>query len=231
MSDDPKQDYFADGITEDIITDLSQISGLFVISRNSTFIYKGKVIVPKQVSEQLGVRYVLEGSVQRANQQVRSMPNSSMRPPAATVWADRYEGSLSDIFGLQDDVTHRVADALALRLSAEDQQTKALQETNSPAAYEAFLRGWEHYRRSTPDDYARAIPYLENAIKLDPNYSRAYAALALIYFSTYDRWWHENIGLSYDEAKDRAQRFLTRAEEHPNFYVSPGCRKHVAIRW
>ena len=215
MSDDPKQDYFADGITEDIITDLSQISGLFVISRNSTFIYKGKVTPPKQVSEQLGVRYVLEGSVQRADQQVRINAQLIDATTGGHVWADRYEGSLSDIFGLQDDVTQRVADALALRLSAEGQQTKALQETNSPAAYEAFLRGWEHYRRSTPDDYARAIPYLENAIKLDPNYSRAYAALALIYFSTYDHWWHESIGLSYDEAKDRAQRFLTKAEEHP----------------
>jgi adenylate cyclase len=153
--------------------------------------------------------------VQRADQQVRINAQLIDATTGGHVWADRYEGSLSDIFGLQDDVTQRVADALALRLSAEGQQTKALQETNSPAAYEAFLRGWEHYRRSTPDDYARAIPYLENAIKLDPNYSRAYAALALIYFSTYDHWWHESIGLSYDEAKDRAQRFLTKAEEHP----------------
>jgi tetratricopeptide (TPR) repeat protein len=158
---------------------------------------------------------VLEGSVQRADQQVRINAQLIDATTGGHVWADRYEGSLADIFGLQDDVTRRVADALALRLSTEGQQAKASQETSVPAAYEAFLRGWEHYRRSTPDDYAKAIPYFENAIKLDPNYGRAHAALAMIYFSAYDRWWHESIGLSYAEAKDEAQQFLARAEEHP----------------
>src|SRR5262249_53360934 len=181
-------------------------SGLFVISRNSTFVYKGKVIPPKQVSEELGVRYVLEGSIQRADQQVRINAQLIDATTGGHVWADRYEGSLADIFGLQDKVTGSVADALALRLSATAQQSSAQQssgqqssgqqETTVPAAYEAFLRGWEHYRRATPDDYAKAIAYLEEAVKLDPNYSRAYAALAMVYFSAYDRWWHESIGLS-----------------------------------
>src|SRR5262249_30952678 len=95
------------------------------------------------------------------------------------------------------------------------QQVAGQQETTVPAAYEAFLRGWEHYRRATPDDYAKAIPYLEEAIKRDPNYGRAYAALAMIYFSTYDRWWHESLGLTYAEAAGKAKQFLAKAEEHP----------------
>src|SRR5262249_10512914 len=190
-------------------------SGLFVISRNSTFVYKGKVIPPKQVSEELGVRYVLEGSIQRADQQVRINAQLIDATTGGHVWADRYEGSLADIFGLQDKVTNSVADALALRLSSGAQQVAGQQETTVPAAYEAFLRGWEHYRRATPDDYAKAIPYLEEAIKRDPNYGRAYAALAMIYFSTYDRWWHESLGLTYAEAAGKAKQFLAKAEEHP----------------
>jgi Tfp pilus assembly protein PilF len=87
--------------------------------------------------------------------------------------------------------------------------------TSVPAAYEAFLQGWEHYRRTTPDDYARAIPHLEDAIKLDPNYGRAYAALAMVYFSTYDRWWHESLGITYAEAKRRTQQFLDEAKTNP----------------
>jgi TolB-like protein/Flp pilus assembly protein TadD len=213
MSDDPKQEYFADGITDDLITGLSQVSGLFVISRNSTFVYKGKVVPPKQVSEELGVRYVLEGSIQRADQRVRINAQLIDATTGGHVWADRYEGSLADIFGLQDKVTGGVADALALRLSAMAQQASGQQETAVPAAYEAFLRGWEHYRRATPDDYAKAIPHLEDAIKLDPSYGRAYAALALVYFSAYDRWWHESLGLTYAEAQDKARQYLADAEK------------------
>src|SRR5262249_29924191 len=215
MSDDPKQEYFADGITDDLITGLSQVSGLFVISRNSTFVYKGKVVPPKQVSEELGVRYVLEGSIQRADQQVRINAQLIDATTGGHVWADRYEGSLADIFGLQDKVTSSVADALALRLSPTAQQASGQQETAAPGAYEAFLRGWEHYRRATPDDYAKAIPYLEEAIKLDASYGRAYAALAMVYFSAYEHWWHESLGLSYAEAQEKARQYLAEAEKHP----------------
>jgi adenylate cyclase len=215
MSDDPKQEYFADGITDDLITDLSQVSGLFVISRNSTFAYKGKVVPPKLVSEELGVRYVLEGSIQRADQQVRINAQLIDTTTGGHVWADRYEGSLVDIFGLQDKVTSSVADALALRLSAPVQQAGDQQETTVPAAYEALLRGWAHYRRTTPEDYAKAIPYLEEAIKRDPSYARAYAALAMVYFSAYDHWWRESLGLTYSGAQEKARQYLAEAEKHP----------------
>jgi TolB-like protein/class 3 adenylate cyclase/Tfp pilus assembly protein PilF len=215
MSGDPQQSYFADGMTDDLITDLSQISGLFVIARNSTFAYKGKVVDPRLVAQELGVRYVLEGSIQRSADQVRINAQLIDATTGGHEWADRYEGSLADIFGLQDKVTSSVADALALRLSPGSQHGASVRGTSVPAAYEAFLRGWELYRRTTPDDYAKAIPHLEDAIKLDPNYGRAYAALAMVYFSTYDRWWHESLGITYGEAQRRAQQYLAEAKTSP----------------
>ncbi|MGH8679702.1 MAG: adenylate/guanylate cyclase domain-containing protein, partial [Burkholderiales bacterium] len=215
MSSDADQEYFADGITEDLTTDLSRIAGLFVIARNTAFTYKGKDVRPSQVAEELGVRYILEGSVRRAGEEVRINAQLIDAISGGHVWADRYDGSLADIFSLQDKVTGSIVDALALRLTAAEQASLMQKETDEPAAYDAFLRGWEHYRRSTPEDYVAAIPNFEEAIRLDPEFGRAYAALALVYFSTYDRWWHESLGLSYAEAKEKARQYLADAEKRP----------------
>jgi adenylate cyclase len=176
MSDDPKQDYFADGMTDGLITQLSQVSGLFVISRNSTFAYKGKNVRPNQVSEELGVRYVLEGSVQRAGEQLRINAQLIDALSGGHEWAGKFDGSLADVFALQDKVTQNIADALRVKLTNAEQIALGQEETSVPAAYDAFLRGWEHYRRTTPEDFAKAIPHFEQAIGLDPHYSRAYAA-------------------------------------------------------
>jgi len=215
MSGDPQQDYFADGVTENLITDLSQISGLFVISRNSTFAYKGKVIEPRQVARELGVRYVLEGSVQRAGDEVRINAQLIDAATNGHQWADRYDGSLADVFALQDKVTHSIADALALRLSPPEEQVLTRQETRVPAAYDAFLRGWEHYRRTTPEDFAKSIPYFEEAIRLDPAYGRAHAALAMVYSVSYERRWWSSLGISALDTINRAERYLAEAEKHP----------------
>ena len=142
MSDDPKQDYFADGMTDDLITELSKVSGLFVIARNSTFSYKGKTVPPKQVSEELGVRYVLEGSVQRAGDQLRINAQLIDALSGGHAWADRFDGSLADVFALQDKVTNSIADALAIRLTTREQLAVNSQETQVPAAYDAFLKKW-----------------------------------------------------------------------------------------
>jgi TolB-like protein len=216
MSDDPKQEYFADGITDDLITELSKVSGLFVISRNSTFVYKGKTVPPKQVSEELGVRYVLEGSVQRAGDQLRINAQLIDALDGGHAWADRFDGSLADVFAFQDKATNSIADALAIRLTAREQLAVSRQETRVPAAYDAFLRGWEHYRRTTPDDYAKAIPYFEDAIRLDPEYGRAYAALALVYLQSQDFYWSASLDLSQGEAYSKAERYLEKARKRPS---------------
>jgi len=219
LSDDSKQEYFCDGITEDLITDLSKISGMLVIARNSTFAYKGKAIGVKQVAEELGVRYVLEGSVRKAKNQVRITAQLIDALTGHHIWADRYDGNLKDVFGLQDKVTRSIVTALAVQLTAGDEERVTRRGTDNTQAYDAFLRGWEHYRRQTPDDFRNAISYFQKAIDLDPQYTRAYAALAATYWETWKRFWHERIGLSLiyhrNETRFRAEKFLAKAMQDP----------------
>lgn len=214
VSDDPKQEYFADGMTDGLVTELAQVSGLFVIARNSTFAYKGKAVTPRQVSEELGVRYVLEGSVQRAGEQLRINAQLIDSISGGHVWAGKFDGSLADVFALQDEVTRGIADALALRLNPDEQMAFGRKETTVPAAFDAFLRGWEHHRRTTPEDFARAVPYFEQAIALDPAYGRAYGAAAMVYARIYLWRWHYQLGISRFEARAKATRYLRTAPKH-----------------
>lgn len=215
MSDDAKQEYFADGMTDDLITELSKVSGLFVISRNSTFVYRGRTVSTKQVSEELGVRFVLEGSIQRAGDQLRINAQLIDALDGGHVWADRFDGSLTDVFALQDTVTRSVADALAVRLTAADQFALDQHETSVPAAYDAFLRGWLHLRRDTPEDYAKAVSYFQEATELDPDYGRAYAALAMVYIQSVDLRWTDALGLARFQASEAARQYLRKAQKHP----------------
>ncbi len=222
MSGDAEQEYFADGMTDDLITDLSKISGLFVIARNSTFTYKGKMVAIRQVAEELGVRYVLEGSVRRAGDQVRINAQLIDAITGGHLWAERYDGSLADVFALQDRVTQKIVNALAVNLTAEEQAHKARLETDNHEAYDVFLRGWAHYRRNTPDDFAKAVPYFEAAIERDSNYGRAYAALAAVYWSVVDKdrstgttAWSRALGINTDESRRREQLYLQAAKKNP----------------
>jgi adenylate cyclase len=215
MSGDPQQDYFADGMTDSLITDLSRVSGLFVIARNSTFSYKGRTIDPRQAARELGVRYVLEGSIQRAGNSVRINAQLIDATTDGHAWADRYDGSMADVFALQDKVTQSIASALAVSLTSPEQRLLSQQETKVPAAYDAFLRGWEHYRRTTPEDFAKSIPCFEEAIRLDPDYARAYAALAMVYILAYDWGWSGSLGLSSSEAFSKVQHYLAEGQKRP----------------
>ncbi|HTO82577.1 MAG TPA: adenylate/guanylate cyclase domain-containing protein [Methylomirabilota bacterium] len=216
MSGDPQQEYFADGMTDDLITDLSQISGLFVIARNSTFSYKGRTIDPRQVAKELGVRYVLEGSVQRAGDALRINAQLIDAATNGHQWAERYDGSLADVFALQDKVTHSIADSLALRLSVKEQVSLGQHDTNLPEAYDEFLAGWELYRQTTADTDIKAIPHFEAAIRLDPNYGRAYAALAMIYRRYLQRFRQGGgLGITWVEAFGRMHTYALKAREFP----------------
>ncbi|MEE9403011.1 MAG: FlgO family outer membrane protein, partial [Desulfobacteria bacterium] len=181
MSDDPKQDYFGDGLAEDLITDLSKISGLLVISRNSTFTYKDKSMETKQIAENLGARYVLEGSVRKVGDQVRINAQLIDAPTQHHLWAERFDGPLSDIFALQDKIARKIVASLAVKLTEREQEHVYRKETDNIKAYDAFLKGADLMKRYSPDRTVKAIPYFEEAIKLDPNYSRAYAGLAEAY--------------------------------------------------
>ena len=179
---------------------MSRLAGLFVISRNTAFTYKGTAA---QIAEEPGVRYILEGSVRRGGNEVRINAQLIDALSGGHVWADRYDGSIADIFALQDKVTNAIVDALALRLTNVEQLALNQQETAVPAAYEAFLRGWEHLRRSTAGDLAKALPYLEEAIRLDPDYGRAQAAFALLCFkSCFAPGWPGALGISVQLWRD-----------------------------
>jgi TolB-like protein/predicted Zn-dependent protease len=223
MSGDPEQEYFADGIAEDIITDLSQISGLFVIARNSSFAYKGKQTDVRTVARELGVKYVLEGSVRRVDDSVRINAQLIDATTGGHLWAKRYDGTLADVFALQDKVTEQIVTALAVTLTAGEQEQTVRKETDSPEAYDAFLKGWDHYRRWTPDDFGKAVSYFNKAANFDSNYSRAYAALAATYWAAFVNYWSyavpasEGIGHSQSRmaARERARKYLKLAMRDP----------------
>ena len=189
MSGDPEQEYFSDGITEDLITDLSKISGLFIIARNSTFAYKGKPVKIQQVAEELGVHYVLEGSVRKAQERVRINAQLIDATTGHHIWAERYDGKLEDIFALQDKVTQKIVKELAVKLTMAERERVLRRETDNILAYEAYLKGSKHYGRFNPDDLTKAAFHFNKAIELDPNYGRAYAALALAYNRASDVGW------------------------------------------
>jgi adenylate cyclase len=216
MSNDAQQEYFADGMTEDLITDISKVSGLFVISRNSVFTYKGKAVKVRQVAEELGVRYVMEGSVQRAGNQVRINAQLIDATTGGHIWAERYDGSLDDVFTMRDGITRKIVDALAVNLVGQEQSNLVRLETTNPKAYDVFLQGWEHYRRTTPGDYTKAIAYFEQAIELDPDYSRAYSALSVVYWSIASRGWIKSTQYSYVQAYERARNSLKKAMRSPS---------------
>jgi adenylate cyclase len=178
MSDDPGQEYFSDGMTEDIITELSRLSGLFVIARNSVFTYKGKPAKPDQVSRELGVRYMLEGSVRKANNRIRITAQLVDATTGYHMWAQYYDRDLHDIFAVQEEIARRITRALAVRLTMEEEKHMGRPYTSSHLAWAYFMRGAELYRRFTPKDNAHARELFEKAIDLDPEFARAYANLA-----------------------------------------------------
>jgi TolB-like protein/class 3 adenylate cyclase len=221
MSGESEQEYFSDGLTEDLITDLSKISGLFVISRNSSFSYKGKTLKIRKIAEELGVRYVLEGSVRKARNRVRINAQLIDATVGHHLWAERYDGNLDDIFDLQDKINQKIVSALAVKLTLGEKTQLARKETENIEVYDNFLKGLEHYRRNTPDDWAKAVSYLETAVRIEPNYGRAYALLARIYDQTYvDYFGYYSgpapaLGVSYSEAQELAKKYLQMAMNNP----------------
>ena len=215
ISNDVEQEYFADGMTEDLITDISKVSGLFVIARNSVFSYKGKSVKIRQVAEELGVRYVMEGSVRRVGNQVRINAQLIDATTGGHVWAERYDGALDDVFSMQDKITQSIVASLSVTLVGQNQGSSEQVETNNSEAYDAFLQGWPHYKLGTREDLARSISYFETAVRLDPSYAQAHAALASVYWDAYVNDWAFDIDMPSFLAESRANEHLEEALKTP----------------
>jgi adenylate cyclase len=177
MSGDPEQEYFADGMVEDIITALARFKMLFVIARNSSFTYKARAVDIKQVGRELGVRYVLEGSVRKAAGRVRITGQLIDAANGSHLWADRFEGDLSDVFALQDEVTLKVVSAIQPKLLQTEIDLATRRRTGNLSAYDLFLRSLPHFYTTTREGTARAQELLARALELDPRYGAA-ASLA-----------------------------------------------------
>ncbi|MGB9113747.1 adenylate/guanylate cyclase domain-containing protein [Bradyrhizobium sp.] len=194
MSGDPEQEYFADGMVEDIITALSRFKSLFVIARNSSFTYKGKAIDIKQVGRELGVRYVLEGSVRKAGGRVRITGQLIDASTGMHLWADRFEGSLEDVFDLQDRVTEQVIGAIAPEIDRAEIERANRRPIGSIDAVTEYYRGLPHvHRPTTPANNDLALRHFRNAIALDPNFSPAYGGAAICILWRRINFWPSDI--------------------------------------
>jgi adenylate cyclase len=179
MSGDPEQEYFSDGIAEDIITDLSKISNLFVVGRNTSFTYKGMSLQLQKVALDLGVKFLLEGSVRKAGQTVRVTAQLIDGPSGGHLWADRYDRDLTDIFAIQDQITKAIVDQLKVRLFPEEMQAIGQAPTGNVEAYTYYLRGRQYYHNSTKWFLGLAREMFNRAIELDPTFARAYAGMSM----------------------------------------------------
>ncbi len=205
MSGDPEQEYFSDGITEDLITDLSKISSLFVIARNSVFTYKGRAVKVDYVGRALGVRYVLEGSVRRAGARVRITAQLVDAGTGGHLWAERYDRDVGDIFALQDEVTQKIVTALALKLTRDEHERLERRYTNNLEAYDCLLRGLGYFYLFTREGNDRARSMFDKAIDLDPEFALAYGRLGLTHWLEWSFGWSQSLE-SLEKAFQLAQR-------------------------
>jgi adenylate cyclase len=178
MSGDPEQEYFSDGITEDIITDLSNVSGLFVVARNTAFTYKGKPVKVQQVAQDLGVRFILEGSVRKAGSRVRVTGQLIHGKDGGHLWAARFDRDLTDIFAIQDEITHAIVEQLKVKLLPQEKKSIKQTPTDNVEAYTFYLRGRQFSERRSKAYYQLARQMFAKAVELDPLYARAYAGIA-----------------------------------------------------
>ncbi len=193
MSGDPEQEYFADGITEDIITDVSRISGLFVIARNSCFTYKNQSVDIKDVGKRFGVRHVLEGSVRRVGMRVRINVQLIDAESGGHVWADRYDRDLEDIFLVQDEVTRKIVQTLEVTLTGSERARREARGKIDSEAYDYLIRGKSCILQFSPAALAEARAMLQRALDIDPTMAQGYAYLAVVDCARYANGWNDRI--------------------------------------
>jgi adenylate cyclase len=222
LSADPEQEYFSDGITTDIITELSRLQSLRVIARSSAFTYKGQTINVADIGRDLGVRYVVGGSVQKAGGRLRVSVQVTDTRTGFDLWGERYDGSVDDLFAVQDEVTRRIVDTLAVQLSPEEQRNLGRAATRSFEAYDLLLQGQEQFRSRTPEGNQRAREDYRRAIELDPEFARAYSALAVAMTAAYWRGWTDAPNETLNHALALARKAVALDDQSPQAYWALG---------
>ena len=223
MSDDPNQDYFTDGISQDIITDLSRLSNLKVIAWNTTTRYRDDLTDPHTVGNKLGVEYILSGSVRKAGEKLRITAQFVDTQSGNNLWAERFDRKLTEVFAVQDEVTRKIVKILALKLTETEKSTLGHASTSDFAAYDAFLKGQQLSLQRTAEANERARNAFRQAIELDPEYARAYGALAVAITRDYRNAWRD---IRPEEARARSLKLAQKAVEldqsSPQVYWSLG---------
>lgn len=209
MSSDPEQEYFSDGISEDVITDLSKVSGLLVIARNSSFVYKGRAVGVKQVADELGVQHVLEGSVRKAGNRVRVNAQLIEAATGGHVWAERYDRSIDDIFAVQDELTREIVGALKVHLTQGDRDRLRARTTVDPEAYDLFLRARELVWLHTRVEGQTGQALLRQAIALAPEFGKAHAILSFAHSHEFVSGWGDDPDASLRLARELADKAVS----------------------
>ncbi len=215
MSGDPEQEYFSDGITEDLTTALSRFDGLFVIARNSAFSYKGEAVDVKRVGQELGVRYVLEGSVRRAGDRVRINAQLVDAETDRHVWAERFDRQMDDVFELQDDIVASIAATVGPEITLAEIERARGKRPGTLDAWDHYLRAIAAYHRMTKDDVADAISLLEEAITVEPEFANAYALLGLCHTQIGVYGWIKPVRQAYEKARRMAEEAYRLAPTSP----------------
>ena len=222
MSSDVEQEYFSDGITEDLITDLSKVSGLFVIARNSSFAYKNRSVKVQDIAQDLGVRFVLEGSIRKAGNRVRITAQLIDAANGGHLWAERFDRDLTDIFSMQDEVVEKIVAALAVTLTQNEEQRLHRRGTSNVQAYELWLRARESFSRTTREAVEEAKALHRKAIEVDPHFAAPHAGLALAVISQYASGWVADPVQALDEAERWARRALELDPQEPVSHMALG---------
>ena len=207
-SNDENQEYLADGFTDDLITDLTKISGIFVIARDSAFTYKNTELTSRQVARELKVRYVLEGSVRREGEHLRVNAQLMDSASGTNLWAERYDGKIDKILKLQDQITQRIVTALSVTLSSGERETVTRRDTDNAQAYQDFLKGQERYHRHSKQEILEARKLYLKALDLDPKFARAYAMLAMTYWFEFANAWSDDPERSLAKGQALAEKAI-----------------------
>jgi len=221
-SDDPGQDYFVDGITEDIITDFSRLSNLTVIAWNTSSSFKGKRVQPQELKKEFGVDYILDGSMRKSGDQLRITAQLVDASNGKQVWAERYDRKLADVFALQDEVTKKIVRALAIKLTSAERGQLGRPATANFAAYETFLRGQQYFKQQTREGNEQAREAYQRAIELDPTYARAYGGLALTHVLDFRSGWTDAPIETLDRALTLAEQAVSLGSNIPQTHWALG---------